>query len=122
VGAGGALYDAGRSRHELRRAEEALSASQLAVDLLGKQIRLQVRQAVEALQLRQAELRESRAALARAQEEEKNASRAYEQELLTREQWGLSRIVVLRQGLSLLEREYCFELALHELESLAGFP
>ena len=122
VGTKGALFDSGRSRHQLRQAEEALSASHLAVDLLSKQIRLQTRQAVETLQLRRAELRESRAALTQAEEEEKNASRAFEQQLLTREQWGLARIEVLQKQLALLESEYLFERALYELESLAAFP
>lgn len=122
VGTQGALFDTGRSRHKLRQAEEALSASQLAIDLMSKQIRLQTRQAVEALQLCLAELQETRAAVLQAEEEEKNASRAFEQELLIREQWGMSRIALLLQRLALLEREYSFELALYELESLAGFP
>lgn len=122
VGTQGALFDNGRSRHKLRQAEEALSASQLAIDLLRKQIRLQTRKAVEALQLRWAELQESRAALAQAEEEEKNSSRAFEQELLIREQWGMTRIALFQKRLALLEREYSFELALYELESLVGFP
>jgi len=121
VGSRGSLFDSGRSRHQLRQAEEALAASQLAIDLLGKQTRLQTRQAFEALQLRRAELRESVAALAQAEEEATNASRAFEQQVLTREQAGLVRIKVLQNRLVLLERKYLFELALYELESLAGF-
>ncbi len=122
VGTQGSLFDAGRSGHKIRQAEEALSASQLAIDLLSKQIRLQARQAVEALELRWAELQETRAAAAQAEEEEKNAGRAFEQELLIREQWGMARIALLLKRLALSEREYSFELALYELESLVGFP
>lgn len=122
VGTRGALFDAGRSRHQIDRAEEALGASQLAVDLLRKQIRLQTRQAIEALQLGWAELQEAKAAVAQAEEEEKNASRAFEQELLIREQRDMTRIALLLKRLALLQTEYSFELALYELESLVGFP
>jgi len=122
VGTRGSLFDAGRSRHKLRQAEEALTASQLALDLLTKQIRLQTRRAFETLELRGAELEEARAAVAKAGEEEINSSRAFEQELLIREQWGLTRIALLQKRLALLEREYSYELALYELESLVGFP
>ena len=122
VGARGSLFDSGRSGNKIRQAREALAASQLAIDLLTRQIRLQIRRAVEALQLRQADLEEARAELARAEEEEKNASQAFDQQLLTREQWGMTRIALLSDRLSLLEREYSFELAQCELESLAGFP
>jgi outer membrane protein TolC len=122
VGTRGTLFDAGRSRHQLRQAGEALEASQLAIDLLRKQVRLQTRRAVEAMQLRRAELQEAVAAVAQAEEEEKNASRAFEQQLLTRERWGLTRIALLLKKLALVEGEYRLELALYELESLAGFP
>jgi outer membrane protein TolC len=122
VGTQGSLFDAGRSGHKIRQAEEALSASQLAIDLLSKQIRLQTRQAVEVLELRWAELQETGAAVAQAEEEEKNAGRAFEQELLIREQWGMARIALLLKRLELSQREYSFELALYELESLVGFP
>ena len=122
VGTQGVLFDAGRSRYQLERAAEALGASRLAIDLLRKQIRLQTRQAVEALQRGWAELQEAKAAVARAEEEEKNTSLAFEQELLTRDQRGMSRIALMLGRLTLLEREFSFELALYELESLAGFP
>jgi len=122
VGTRGAIFDSGRSQHKLRQAEEALTASQLAVDLLSKQIRFQTRQAVENMRLHGAKIEESGAALAQAEEEQKNASRAFEQELLTREQWGMVRIKVLQKRLALLEKKYLFELALYELESLAGVP
>jgi outer membrane protein TolC len=120
VGTGGSLFDSGRSRYKLRQAEEAMTASQLAVDLLSKQIRLQTRRAIETLRLRWAELEEARAAVARAEEERKNADRAYEQQLLTRQQWGMARFGLLQQRLALLQREHSYELALYELESLAG--
>jgi len=122
VGTGGSLFDSGRSRHQLRQAEEAMTASQLTIDLLRKQIRLQTRRAFETLQLRWAELEEARAAVAMAAEEGKNASRAFEQQLFTREQWGMARFGLLHKRLALLQREHSFELALYELESLAGFP
>jgi outer membrane protein len=122
MGTEGSLFDSGRSRNELRIAEEELSASQLAIDLLTKQIRLQIRRAFETLQLRGAELEEAKAAVAKAEEEQKNASRAFEQQLLIRERWDMARIELLFQRLKLLEREYSYELALYELESLAGFP
>ena len=122
VGTGGSLFDSGRSRYKLRQAEEAMTASQLAVDLLSKRIRLQIRQAFETLQLRWAELEEARAAVATAEEERMNASRAFEQQLLTREQWGMARIALLQQQLVLLQREHSYELALYEIESLAGLP
>jgi outer membrane protein TolC len=121
VGAQGGLFDSGRSGHKIRRAEEALSASQKAIDLLTKQVGLQVRQAVEQLELRWIGLEESRAAVAQAEEEEKNAGQSFEQQLLIREQWGLTRIALFQKRLVLLEAEYSFELALYELESLAGF-
>jgi outer membrane protein len=121
VGARGSLFDSGRSGYKIRQAEEALSAAQLAVDLLSKQIQLQTRRAVEVLERRRAELQETKAAVARTEEEAKNASRAFEQQLLTREQWSMARIALLLDRLALCEREYSFELALYELESLAGF-
>ena len=99
-----------------------MAASQLAIDLLRKQIRLQTRQAVEALRLRWAELQEAKAAVAEAAEEEKNASQAFEQELLIREQWGAIRIALLLKLLARSEAEYSYERALYELEILAGFP
>jgi len=122
VGTGGSLFDSGRSRYKLRQAEESMTASQLAIDLLSKRIRLQIRQAFETLQLRWAELEEARAAVATAEEERMNASRAFEQQLLTREQWGMARIALLQQQLVLLQREHSYELALYEIESLAGLP
>ena len=51
-----------------------------------------------------------------------SAGRAFQQELLAREQWGLARIALQRERLAVLEREYLLELALFELESLSGFP
>ncbi len=122
VGARGTFLDTGRSRYQLRQAGEALEAARIGIDLLSKQIRLRTRRAVEALQLRRAELQEARAAVAQAEEEEKNSSQAFEQQLFTREQWGLSRIALLLEKLALLEGECRFEIALYELESLAGFP
>ena len=89
-------------------AEEATTASQLAIDLLSKRIRLQIRQAFETLQLRWAELEEARAAVATAEEERMNASRAFEQQLLTREQWGMARFALLQQQLVLLQREHSY--------------
>jgi outer membrane protein len=122
MGTEGSLFDSGRSRNELRRAEEVLTASQLAIDLLTKQVRLQIRRAFENLELRGAELEEAKAIVVEAEEEQKNASRAFEQQLLIRERWGMARIELLLERLKLLERKYSFELALYELESLAGLP
>ena len=45
----------------------------------------------------------------------------YEQQLLTREKWGAARIALLQKRLELLAREFSFELALSELESVVGF-
>jgi outer membrane protein len=122
MGASGSLFDSGCSGHKIRQVEAALSAAQLAVDLLTKQIRLQIRQAFGTLQLRRAELEEARAAVAGAEEQAKNAGRAFEQQLLTREQRGMARMALLQQEIVLLQRKHSYELALYELESLAGLP
>ncbi|MBN2551682.1 MAG: TolC family protein, partial [Spirochaetales bacterium] len=121
VGARGSLFDSGRSAHQMRQAQESLEASRIAVDLVSKRIRLETRRAVEALRLRWAELQEAESALLQAREEAKNAGLAFQQQLATREQWGTARIALLQRELSLLEREYSFELSLYTLESIVGF-
>ena len=120
VGTRGTLFDSGRSPKQTKGAEQAVNAAGLAVDLMIRQIHLQMRRAVETLRGSEAELHEARAALAQAEEERKNAGRAFEQQLLSREQWGAARIELLRKRLMLLEKQYAFERALYELETLAG--
>jgi outer membrane protein TolC len=122
VGTQGALFDSGLSRHQLQQAEEESRASQVAVDLLRKQIHLKTRKAIELLWIRWAEIQELENEVIQAQEEEKNARQAFQQQLFTREQWGAARIVLLQKKVALLESEYSFELALKELEILVGFP
>ncbi|UCF98582.1 MAG: TolC family protein [Spirochaetaceae bacterium] len=121
VGMDGSLFDSGRSGQQLRQAEEVMAASQQTIELTRKQLHLQVRQAVEALRQRWAELQETRTALSQAAEEEKNAREGFDQQILTREHWGAARIALLQKRLDVLRYAYSFERALHELESLAGF-
>jgi len=121
VGAKGSLFDSGRSGHQIHRAEEALAASQDVIDLLRKQIHLQTRRSVEELRLRQAELQEAEAAFIQGEEEEKNSSRGFEQQLLTREQWGAARIALLEKRLELLIQQHSYESALSDLEIITGF-
>lgn len=121
VGAKGSLFDSGRSGHQIHRAEEALAASQDVIDLLRKQIDLQTRRSVEELRLRRAELREAEAAFVQGEEEEKNSSRGFEQQLLTREQRGVARITLLKKRLELLIQQHSYESALSALEITTGF-
>ena len=55
------------------------------------------------------------------EEIEQDGCRAFEQQLLAREHWAAARIGLLQKRLELLAREYFFELALSELESVVGF-
>jgi outer membrane protein len=120
LGAEGALFDSGRSRWQVKAAEETVRSAEEALALGTRQLELAVRKAVHEARVAWGMIQAGRAAVRAKTEAERNAREAFAQELLTREQLGFARLDRLRTELALLRAGHDFAVALVRLEYLAG--
>jgi outer membrane protein TolC len=114
------LFDAGQSAARIGQARADAQAAELAVSQEEKLLRLRLRRALQAARQASAELREREARLAAAEERLRNAQSAVDNELAARADLEKARLGSGGARLEEIGARLRLELALAELERLAG--
>jgi outer membrane protein len=114
------LYDGGEARVRADESRTDLAMATLGADQAEKLLRLGLRQAVQEARLAAGELAELASRLEAVTEQHRNAWLSYENKLITREELRSAEVALDRVRLERLAAQHRLELALAELESLAG--
>ena len=114
------IFDTGASAAKLEMAQQDLLIAADGLAAIEDGITLRVRTAAYHATASWSELQRTRADLDLAAEREKNAAVAYENELITRQEALLAQIGLLAAELEHSVARYAFEMALTEIEHLAG--
>jgi outer membrane protein len=114
------LYDGGEARGKADESRTDLSMVTLGSAQAEKLLRLGVRQVVQEARQAAGELTELASRLAAVTEQHRNARLSYENKLITREELRSAQLLLDRVRLERLAAQHRLELALVELERLAG--
>ncbi|GAH62713.1 unnamed protein product, partial [marine sediment metagenome] len=120
IGSKGSLFDSGKSLWRIRQAEETVNLLRTGISRLKKQLHWQTRQAIEEVRTRYSNHQAKEAEFKEAEERLKNARTSYENELITREEWGVARLYLLENRMERLSALYYYELSLAQLEFLTA--
>ncbi len=120
LAARGTLFDSGRSRQEVLRAEEDVRSAQTALELERSRLFLEIRRSVQEVRARAAEVASHRAQREAAAEAQRVARKSFEQQLITRAELGAVELERLKADVGLLQAGYRYETALGRLEAQAG--
>lgn len=114
------LYDGGEARARIDGSRSDLAMAAYGAAQTEKLLRLGVRQAVQETRLAAGEIAELAWKLEAAEEQQRNAQLSFENTLITREELRTAQLATDRVLLEQLAARQRLELALVELERLAG--
>lgn len=120
VGTSMNVFDSGTAASKVEQAETDLLIAGEGLAALEDGIQLQVRTAIYSVDAAWSELHQTKAGLDLAAEKERNASVAYENELITRREALAAQIGLMASELAYYVAGYAFEMTLTEVEGLTG--
>ncbi len=114
------IFDSGETKYEIERAKKSVQSAVTGIESYKQLVTINLRKTIQELTTNYYSIREKEALLKEARETEKNAAVSYKNELITREQMGKAKILLISNELEYLLSQFNYEESLNNLEYLVN--